>query len=168
MQERFDFGAEVATAIAAAEAALAEIVATRAALAKAAKSTALAFERAQHRWENFQVHVTRVTRHGADHASAALMDLINSERAKRDAAGAAMTRARKDLENVDWTIELRRDDLAQLHLMVEPPKPPLVREVVKRRVPDNADIDMIVMRPAPSAAASPAVRAAFFSKGLKQ
>jgi hypothetical protein len=93
-----------------------------------------------------------VTRHGADDASPALLDLINSERAKRDAAGAAMTRARKNLENVDWTIELRRDGLAQLRLMVEPPKPPLVREVVKRTVPDNADVDMIVMPAAERAA----------------
>jgi hypothetical protein len=93
-----------------------------------------------------------VTRHGADDASPALLDLVNSERVKRDAAGAAMTRARKDLENVDWIIECRRDDLAQLRLMVEPPKPPLVREVVKRRVAENADVDMIVMPAAERAA----------------
>jgi hypothetical protein len=40
MLEKFEFGAEVATAIAAAETAFAEIVATRAALAEAAKTTA--------------------------------------------------------------------------------------------------------------------------------
>ena len=137
MLEKFEFGAEVATAITAAELALAESVATRPALAEAAKATALANERAQHRWENFQLHITRATRHGADDASPALLDMMNGERGKRDAAGAAMTRARKDLQNVDWTIECRGDDLAQLRLMVELPKPPVVRELVKRhtRIP---------------------------------
>jgi hypothetical protein len=111
MLEKFEFGAEVATAIAAAEAALAEIVATRPALAEAAEATALAYDRAQHRWENFQRHVTRVTRHGADDGSPVLVDMIDSERGKRDAAGVAMTRARKDLENCDWVIECRTADL---------------------------------------------------------
>jgi hypothetical protein len=152
MQETFDFAADITPAIAAAEEALAEIVATRPALAETAKATAFTYERAQHRWENFQLHVTRATRHGADHATPALLDVISSERAKRDGAGAAMTRARKDLENVDWTIECRRDDLAQLRLMIELPGPGLVGEVVKRRVPDNADVDMIVMPAAERAA----------------
>jgi hypothetical protein len=62
--------------------------------------------------------------------------MIEIERGRRDAAGAAMTRARKDLENVDWIIECRRDDLAQLRLMVELPKPPVVREIAKRQPPD--------------------------------
>jgi Asp-tRNA(Asn)/Glu-tRNA(Gln) amidotransferase A subunit family amidase len=153
MLEKFEFGAEVATAIAAAETALAEIVATRPPLDEAAKATSLAYDRAQHRWENFQLHVNRVTRHGADDASQALRAMIESELAKRDAAGAQMTRARKDLANVDWTIECRREDLAQLQLMVELPKPPVVREIVKRRAPDTGgDVDMIVMPAAESAA----------------
>jgi hypothetical protein len=155
MLETFSFGAEaeVATAISAAETALAEIVATRSPLAETAKVTALAYDRAQHRWENFQLHIARATRHGADDASPTLLDLINSERGKRDAAGAAMTRARKDLENVDWAIELRRASVAQLRLMVEPPKPPLAREVVKRRTPDTGgDVDMIMMPAAERAA----------------
>jgi hypothetical protein len=148
---QFDFSSEVATAIAADETALAEIVATRPPLAEAAEATALAYDRAQHRWENFQLHVTRVTRHGADEASRALVDMIEAERGKRDAAGAAMNRAKKDLSNCDWVIECRTADLHQLRLMVEPPKPPLVREVVKRPALDNGDVDMIVM---PSGAAS--------------
>jgi hypothetical protein len=154
MLEKFEFGAEVVTAIAAAEAALAEIVATRPALAEAAKATTLAYDHAQHRWENLQLHIARVTRHGADDSSPALLDLIATERSKRNDAGARMTRARKDLENVDWVIECRTADLNQLRLMAEPPRPPLVREVVKRRVPDNGDVDMIVMPAgAPSRAA---------------
>jgi plasmid maintenance system antidote protein VapI len=155
MLEKFAFGTEVATTIAAAEAALAEIVATRSALAETAKATAHAFERAEHRWQNFQLHVAQATRHGADDASAALLAMIEAERAKKDAAGAAMNRAKKDLANVDWAIECRRDDLAQLQLMVELPKPPVVREVVKRGTPDTGgDVDMIVMPAgAPSRAA---------------
>jgi hypothetical protein len=147
MLEKFEFGAELAAAIAAAEAALAEIVPTRPAFAETYKAALLAYERAQHRFENFGIHATRATRHGADDASPVLLDMIDGERGKRDAAGAAMTRAKKDLENCDWVIECRTADLTQLRLMVEPPKPPLVREDVKRPVPDNGDVDMIVMPP---------------------
>jgi hypothetical protein len=125
---------------------LAEIVATRPPLAEAAEAAALAYERPVHRWQNFQLHVTRVTGHGADDASLALLNMIEAERGERDDAGAAMNRAKKDLQNVDWIIECRRDDLAQLHLMLEPPRPPVVLgEVVKRRVPDNGDVDTIIM-----------------------
>jgi hypothetical protein len=63
-----------------------------------------------------------------------------------------MTRAKKELENCEWIIECRRDDLAQLHLMAELPKPPLIREVVKRQVPDNGDPDPIIMPAAVRAA----------------
>jgi hypothetical protein len=79
--ETFQFGSEVAAAIGAAETALAEIVATRRPLVEAHKAAAFAYERAQHRWENFQIHIARATRHGADDTSPALLDLINSERA---------------------------------------------------------------------------------------
>jgi hypothetical protein len=147
MLEIFDFGREAAEAIAAAEAAFAETVATRPALVEAANATAFAYERAQHRYENFQVHVNRVTRQGVDHCAPALLAMIDTERGRRDAAGSAMTRARKELENCDWTIGLRRDDLEQLRLMVEPPKPPLIREVPKQPPARDTggDIDPLVM-----------------------
>lgn len=123
---------------AAAEAALAEKSAERPALAEAAQATKRDAEDAQNRLDNFVLRCNLASRRGADLLAPAVAQLVEDERRKRDVAAAAATRARKLLENCDWSISCAQADLAQLELVRNPPSAaayrPLV-EVVKRPAP---------------------------------
>ena len=109
-------------------------------------------EDAQHRWNPVVVLVDRgVGETGT--LSVALADVLQAERAKYDASGAALRRAKDHVANLQWVVEARNLDLEQLDRLAHPPKPAVATyEVVKRPQPQSVDVDTIVF-PAASRAA---------------
>jgi hypothetical protein len=142
-----------------AEMALRDLLKARPAL-KAAVETATqqAFEAAK-QFENFALQVARGTRHGRDQLAGAVAQALGAARRHRDAANAALTRAERELQNLDWGIDLRRADIAQLALVEQPPvegRGP-VYEIAKRPRPPGFDVvdDNIIPggKPPPDSAA---------------
>ena len=139
---KFDFSARRAELSEELETVAAQLPALRAAH-QAAETTA---ENARYRYESFLKRATLATRHGNDTASPALRRLLDEELQLMRVSNTAATRARLALENAEWKASCRRDDLAQIDLLQNPPPVEHRPDVVKRQPPKVADdFDVIVM-----------------------
>jgi len=125
-----------------AEMALRDLLKARPALAVAVETaTRQAFEAAKH-FETFSLRLARGTRHGADDLTPAIAQLLAQARRERDAANAVLSRVQRELQNVDWGIELRRAEIDQLARVEDPPvegRGPLY-EIAKRPKPPGFDV----------------------------
>jgi len=102
-----------------AEVALQDLLAARPALVAAVDAaTRQAFDAAT-QFENFCLRVARGTRHGTDKITPAVARLLDQARRARDAAAGELTRAKRLLQNQDWQIALRRDEIRQLELVAQ-------------------------------------------------
>lgn len=125
--------------------ALAQLPAAREAYERAFRGR----EDAQARFNAFVARVNRATAFGREHQvlSPALTNLLASERALYDAAGAAQTKAKLHLQNLQWIVECKNLDIEQIQKLVDPPRVggPIL-EVVKRGAPALVDADYDVIQ----------------------
>jgi hypothetical protein len=152
-----DFSLEITPRLAEDEAEYAEVSAelpmAMAALEQA-KETAF---KAQARHTHFLIRINRASRRHQDELlgvlCGSLSDLELDERRLRDAANTALTRAQKDLANLQWRHQSLAADIQQLRKMLGPlpmEAPPL--QVVPRPARPEVDADDIIP-PAPRSAA---------------
>jgi hypothetical protein len=146
---KFDFSARRAEL----EAELAAVASSLPALRAAATEATEAAGLAQHRWANFLQRANLATRHGQDVASPALRQMLDDELQLMRRANGEATRARLLVENAEWAVSCRRDDLEQLDRIENPPREggPLY-EVVKRPLPTSIDDFEVITMPGTRAA----------------
>jgi hypothetical protein len=141
------FADAIAAAIAKAEEQFAETVAARPGLAKALEGAERGYAEANSRFHAFQTLLTRATRGGLNNMPRAVAEMEGAERALRDAAGLRLTLAKRALADLDWNLECRRDEIAQLNLLTSPPDrdfAPVLESAPRRAQPDKPDLDLIV------------------------
>jgi hypothetical protein len=122
-------------------------------MAKTVYTAALrAHEDAQARYNTVVARIDRAANH-TDPLSAVLRELLATERERYNEAGAALTKAKRHVADLEWIAECRRGDLEQLDRFVDPPKSSAYLEVVKRPpAPAPEDLDTIVMPATPRVA----------------
>jgi hypothetical protein len=134
---------------------LRDALAARPSLAGAIETaTRQAFDAAQ-QFESFCLRVARGTRHGQDELTPAVRRLLDEARGERDRAAGALTRAQRDIRNIDWSIECARAEIQQLELVANPPvqgRGPLY-EIAERPPIPLVDVDNIVFPKPPEPAA---------------
>lgn len=116
-------------------AAASELVAARAAVIAAAEAD----DAAGRRWNELRRRVSRGI--GTEAISAAVSDRLAAEEPARNAAAAALTRAKLDVANIEHRIAKLRDGIAQVYRIMRPVPAAAVTRVAAVRVarPSAAD-----------------------------
>jgi hypothetical protein len=141
------FAPAIAAAIAKAEQEFTETAAQRPGLAQALEGAERDFANAHSRFHTFQTLLTRATRGGLNNMPRAVAEMESAERALRDAAGLRLTIAKRNLADLDWNLECRRDEIRQLSLLASPPDrdfAPVLASAPRPAPPDKPDLDLIV------------------------
>jgi hypothetical protein len=115
----FDFTAEITSAKAELEGALAELSGLR----EAHTAAEAAARNARERFSAFVGRFNAAIRNGADKAAPMLERMLDDEQRRRDAANSEVARAKHVVDNAIWHIDCLRAGVRQLELAANPPLP---------------------------------------------